>query len=685
MGLEMNLHLKTAAMFFSLGGLLGLLGAQAETYTYPQLVQRITDLEHLAQIPPEGEKTALASSYDRRSQYDATNDKYLDWSANFDGDGVVRKEGDNVVMAEMQGPGCIWRTWSAEVHEGHVKIYLDGDEKPAVDLAWKDYFDNKSGPFTWPNLAYNTTAKGYDNYVPIPFQKSCKIVAEKGWGLYFHFNYTLFPPDTVVPTFKLPFSSDDAAALDQANAALGKCGEDPAGDRANQKSEKNTVTIEAGKSATIADLTGPEAITALRCQVDGVPTNIDDQTTFFRQLAVHITWDDQDSPAVWSPLGDFFADAAGPAPYLSLPMGIKDGQFYSYWYMPFASHAVIAVDNDSDKTVTMTWEVVHAPLTTPIASLLRFHAKWHRDAFLPTRADRAIDWTLLTTEGKGRYVGTQLHVWNPKSGWWGEGDEKFFIDGEKFPSTFGTGSEDYFGFAWSTGHPFNEPLHGQPVNEFNSGHVSVHRWHIPDSVPFQTSFEGDIEKYFSNQRPTIFAAVAYWYLSPDGKDNYTAQPVADRIGYWDRAEAHLERGAIEGESLKVLSQQPDSSTEVDDLSRYFLTGVWSNDAQILWKAKAEGQKLELELPVTADGNYQVILHFTKAPDYGIFQAALDDTNMGDPVDLYGKPVGASGPIDMGAHNLTAGNHTLSFVVTGKNTSSTNYSFGLDYIMLKPAK
>ena len=123
--------------------------------------------------------------------------------------------------------------------------------------------------------------------------------------------------------------------------------------------------------------------------------------------------------------------------------------------------------------------------------------------FLPQREDRKIDWTLLVTQGEGRYVGTQLHVWNPRAGWWGEGDEKFFVDGEKFPSTFGTGSEDYFGFAWGAEDrvdPFVQALHSQSKTEFP--HINVNRWHIADNIPFQKSFEGDLEKYFPNQRGT---------------------------------------------------------------------------------------------------------------------------------------------------------------------------------------
>jgi hypothetical protein len=517
-------------LFAAAATILGIASASAETLTYKDLIHRLTDLDHLASVPPAGENTGLASSHDRASQYDAVHDKYIDWSANGDGGGIIRKEGDKSVFAEIKGPGVIWRTWSAAAGKGHVKIYLDGSDIPAVDLPFIGYFDHSSAPFTRPNIDYATKASGFDNYTPIPFQKSCKIVADNGWGNYYHFNYTTFPEGTVVPTFKLPLSNEDNAALDEADKVLGQCGQDPAGTRPGQETKTALVTVDAGGKATVADLSGEGAVTALKVKFD-LPASKEAQMNFLRQLVISINWDGSKEPAVWSPIGDFFGDPLIPAKYQSLPTGItEDGTWYSYWYMPYASGAHIQVENDSGQPVTMNWEVTHAPLTKPADSLLRFHAKWHRDAFLVERKDRWPDWPLLKTEGTGRYVGTQLHIWNPRGGWWGEGDEKFFVDGEKFPSTFGTGSEDYFGYAWGSDHLFNQAFHGQVICGDN--HTSVHRWHISDNVPFQKTFEGCIEKYFPNDRPTLYAAVAFWYLSANGTDPYEPVPVSERIGYW---------------------------------------------------------------------------------------------------------------------------------------------------------
>ena len=156
--------------------------------------------------------------------------------------------------------------------------------------------------------------------------------------------------------------------------------------------------------------------------------------------------------------------------------------------MPFQGKAVVELVNDGSTDREIAIEVRHVALDRPFKGLGYFHCKCHRDTTqLP-------DWMLLETQGRGRYMGAMIHVWNPHGAWWGEGDEKFFVDGEKIPSTFGTGTEDYFGYAWGNPGKFQRPFHCQTMTMNNRGHQSLLRWHIADNVPFQTSFEGCIEK-----------------------------------------------------------------------------------------------------------------------------------------------------------------------------------------------
>ena len=419
------------------------LSAAQEKLSYVDLVKRLTDLEYLATVPKPGDRCSQWSSYDRKSRYDVATGKYVAWDANGDGDGFIRKEGTSLVFAEMEGPGCIWRIWSAAPKEGHVRIYLDGAAQPVVDLPFLGYFDGKNAPFNRSALVH-TVALGWNNYIPIPYQKSCKILADPGWGSYYHFGYETFPRGTRVPTFKRQLTEKENAALDEADRILSACGPLQASG-ANIGSGGQTL-VTAGTATTVASLTGPAAITCLRIKFGsaGGPPDLDT----LRSLALQIRWDGEAEPSVWSPVGDFFGTAPGANPYRSFPMGLtQDGWWHCNWYMPFAQSAEISLKNEGSLPVRAEYQTVTRPLKGHLPNLARFHAKWHRDAFLPAEPERRIDWPFLKTEGAGRFVGVMLHVWNPRGGWWGEGDEKFFVDGERFPSTFGTGSEDYFGYA----------------------------------------------------------------------------------------------------------------------------------------------------------------------------------------------------------------------------------------------
>jgi hypothetical protein len=657
--------------------------------TYAQLVQRLVDFERLALRPPEGERAALASSYDRASVYDADNDRYLNWGANADGTGFVRMEGEDQVLAEIEGPGCIWRIWAATAGEGPVRIYLDGASEPAIDLPFAGYFDGKHEPFNRPSLVYVTTAKGYNNYTPIPFRKSCKIVAAPGWGKYYHFNYTTFAPDARPATFKRHLSAEDASALDAVDRKLRRCGENPAAAPRGSETTVRVSTVAPGAREVVGDFRGAGEITALRVKLD-LPPEADAQRRRLRELTLSMTWDDDAAPAVWSPLGDFFGSSAGAVPFRTLAAGLReDRTFYCFWRMPYATRAVVSVTNESDEPVAMTWEIEHAPLERPASEYLRFHAKWHRDV-LPVREDRRPDWTLLQTKGAGRYVGTQLHVWNPRGGWWGEGDEKFFIDGEKFPSTFGTGAEDYFGYAWSSGDTFVQALHSQPVNQDNRGHVSVNRWHLADDVPFRASFEGTIEKYFSNGNPCEFAAVAYWYLSPDGEDPFGAVPVADRIGPWTWPAIMREPEAIEAEGLRVVKEQWLYATSVmDAVARGIPAGVASNDRVLIWWVDKAGYRLELGgLRVATAGRYRMLARFVREHEMGRFAFDLSGVRLGGEFDLYaptkGKPPLLDDvPVELGVVELAAGEHVFGAETLEKNASSSGYLLCVDYFKLVP--
>ena len=306
-------------------------------------------------------------------------------------------------------------------------------------------------------------------------------------------------------------------------------------------------------------------------------------------------------------------------------------------------------------------EVTHVPLDRPFDGLGHFHCKWHRDT-VTLSEDRWPDWLLLQTDGRGRFLGVMLHVWNPRGGWWGEGDEKFFVDGEKFPSTFGTGSEDYFGYAWCHPGLFQRPFHAQSMTMGNQGHQSVLRWQIADNVPFQRSFEACIEKYYrTEEKGTLYAATVCWYLSPDGKDPYGPVPVLIRHDYY--VSPPLVAGGF------CVVGTPPGNVQTQGMTHY--DGKWSEDDHLWWTGAKPGDKLDVLVPVKKAGSYDVSVVLTKARDYGIVQLSLDGKKAGDPIDLFNPSVVPTEPIALGTFQLAEGEHRLGVEIVGANPQAVD--------------
>lgn len=647
----------------------------AQELTYVDLVNRLLDLERLAVLPEPGETCQQWSSYDRASRYDAAADRYIAWDANGDGNGIIRHEGKLQVFAEMEGPGCIWRIWSALSEKGRVKIFLDGQEEPAVDLPFREYFTGKTPPFDFHGLSYHNAeqgSRGENLYLPIPYQKSCKIVAEEGWGAYYHFVYTTYPKGTKIPTFTGKYTPEERAALERVDEFLrNRLGTDPAGRREGEEVFREYDAYVPAGATVSHEIYGPRAITAIRGKLSF--KDREDQMAALRRLVVRITFDDEPAPSVWCPLGDFFGTAPGENHYKTLPTGMTPDGYYAYWYMPFGKRALLELLNEDEVGRSLDVEIAHAPLRRPFEGLGHFHCKWHRDLF-PVRKDRWPDWVMLRTEGRGRFAGVMLHVWNPRGGWWGEGDEKFFVDGEMFPSTIGTGSEDYFGYAWCHPGLFQRPYHAQTMTQQNKGHQSVLRWHVVDNIPFQKSFEAAIEKYYGNDRGTLYAATACYYLAPGSRDPIGPTPVAERHGYWVSP-------PLFGGGFKVIGTA-NGSVEEQEMSGWG-EGKWKDNNQLWWTGAKPGDKLNLAFPVKKTGAYEVAVTLTKAVDYGIVQLYVDGKKAGDPIDLYNDGVVPSGPIALGKFDLEAGEHKLTVEIVGANEKAVKaYMFGLDEIILK---
>ena len=534
-------------------------------YTYRDLVRMLWDTKRLA-VPPRDEQGGLFSSTDPKSQYDPLTDTYIDWDANRDGDGYIRKEGDRYVIADCEGPGVIWNTWCGMawnkpyVTDNELCIYIDGGETPVYCGNFADFFRYfQPGDWSLANFPtlMGTFSRGQNSFVPIPFQGHIKITLQR-LPLAYHFTYTRFPKDTEMPHYDDRFSKDGAIALAETDRRLYRRGESPCENIAKTKTECE-ISVPSGKSAVLFEDKGSRAIVGLyflHRQLRGEPAET------LRKLVLKIYWDDSAVPDVCAPLSDFFATAEGAHEYRCLISAVDKQGLSCFWYMPYTAVKIV-VDNHTDEEQPLFCRVECCE-EPEAASLMRFHAKWHRDDWqyldpqdLYGRQHRWPDWPVLLTKGTGRFCGMHLHVynaWHEPQGvsktwwygrgsdisvgwWWGEGDEKFFVDGEKFPSTFGTGSEDYFGYAWAAEPPFalfDAPFsHNCQVPIDGNGHTSAARFQISDNVPFYKSFEGFLEKYRENiweqkefgthNNKCFYAVTPYWYQLPGEHDGY-AEP-----------------------------------------------------------------------------------------------------------------------------------------------------------------
>lgn len=301
---------------------------------------------------------------------------------------------------------------------------------------------------------------------------------------------------------------------------------------------------------------------------------------------------------------------------------------------------------------------------------------------MPTQPRR--DWNYLTATGQGVYMGDTLCVVNPVEGWWGEGDEKIYVDGEAFPSHFGTGTEDYYGYAWCTPEVFQAPFHAQPHAQGprNFGHVTNTRVRLLDGIPFRRDFRFDMEVWHWESCEIPYAVATYWYARAGAAGQPEPDPAMLRVFDFP-APVHLPPrvvdGALEGEDLKVNSVTGGDTTvqEWQDIG-------WSNGKQLWWRNGQPGATLSVVVPVAAPGEYVLSAEFTKAADYGIAQLALDGAPLGEPVDFYNDGV-IREVYPLGTHSLAAGDHIMAITLTGRNPAAiARHMIGLDYLLLEPA-
>ena len=499
------------------------------TITFNSLLAEMCDRDRLARFPNPPYESLQASSYNRES----VRRDLPGWFADSDGTGYIREETINgkreFVIMEHTGPGCITKIWTPFFYYDfnnrvgpNVRIYLDGSKTQTFDESLIKLVRGEGSipaPFAQP------TARAGDSYLPIPFAKSVKVtMVDKPF--YNLINYRAYPVGTKVETFRKPKSY------------VGK--KFPEGQLFGAGMFRFLADrkIKPGQSISFNLPKGPHALNKLELQLGSPGSKPNATSDAYRSTIISIAFDGEET--VWCPYGDFFSVigtfndwTVGTNNRLIDPNDVTTAA----WIMPYKQSAVLKIYNFGSKEIdfgcaikTKAWKWTK--------DSMHFYARWRPDDIVPGTPFQ--DWNFVDVQGKGVFVGDSFTALNiRKASWWGEGDEKIYVDDawdKGFPTHFGTGTEDYYG--WAGGvfptkednfhHPFlNNKVGG--LDGHTLGYNILTRERSLDAIPFNKHLRFDMESSFGTDMREKwnllgYSAVTFFYAVPGATHNRPAMP-----------------------------------------------------------------------------------------------------------------------------------------------------------------
>ncbi len=461
---------------------------------------------------------------------------------------------------------------------------------------------------------------------------------------------------------------------------------DPRGDL-DEQSNYDNFTVPPGETHVLMDEKGPGVITHMWITFLGPEPQgwAKKGAANHQEMLLRIYWDGDERPAVEAPVGDFFANCFGKrSSVTSLPVIVEDADSYNcYWHMPFRKSARVEIVNQSEKQISLLYYNIDwikkdkLPKDTPY-----FYAQYRQEY----PAQHGKDYVVLETTGKGHFVGTVMSVRTRSPSWFGEGDEKIYIDGEAKASIWGTGTEDYFLSAWGL-QTTSTPYFGVPYFDqwgIVGGHTSAYRWHVTDPIVFNKGIKVTFEHFgwiapdenpnykatSWNEREDDYASVAFWYQT--GKPTFTARAPHAR----ERTLPNIERTVVYARDFKDAKYHGEGEVSTQPLD------IYMGGEQVFYKpAKPEGGWLEIPFEVKKKEPLRLLLNMTKAEDYGRYQAYLDGAKLGGVMDFFSAKV-ANEEFHLLDFWPEVGAHTLRLECVGKNVQSEGCYCGIESVRLR---
>lgn len=669
---------------------------------FQSLLKEMTDRDALAKYPSADYRLAQFSSYDRATEKPGDSA----WFANWDRSMFIRKEEHagrkEYVMFDAKGPGAVVRFWMTFAGEnsgkGILRFYLDGQKEPEIMAPATDILSGKAliNGILATSVSDITDyyMRGHNLYLPIPYAKSCRITYESdsildagaktgGESVYYNIDYRTYK-NSRVKTFKLSDLKSQHGLLDSTQNKLSTRYRGILGSKSRVVSLNQV--IKAGRSIELPLTPGPNAVRHINLKLSA--SNLEQA---LRSTIIEMKFDG--ARTVWCPAGDFFGTGYqlrySNTWYSSVD---SSGLLSAWWVMPYQKTASITIHNLNSFDIK-TEGAVNTSTWKWDAQSMHFGAGWHQYTNLFTGEMKnneggggPFDINYVELHGKGVYVGDAITLFNTVYAWWGEGDEKVYVDGEQFPSSIGTGTEDYYGYAWCRPEKFsNHPFIAQPdgSGNFNPGYTVNMRFRNLDAIPFANKLKFDMEMWHWTRSYINFAPVSFYYMLPGGSSNLGPDLInAKEKVVLKRAEMIspvMKNGRIEAESMAFLSATGGGFRYQNSVRR-----GWSDHMQAFWSEGKPGDELKLSFTAEQAGTFEVLARITMAPGYGKYQIDLNGEKTGLIIDAQSERVVLK-TVSLGKYDIRAGQNTVTVSLKGTSADQKNNAFGLDYLTVNTAQ
>jgi hypothetical protein len=622
-------------------------------------IDSFSRIEHLARSRPFV-KVGSFSSYDRTGgNDDGFSGKYS----------FIRKEGDALVIAELEGPGIITRIWTPTPNDSPMEFFFDGEATPRIVLPFREIFGGNRPPFLAP-LA-GSGGGGFYSYVPLPFQHSCKIRLRGPKMQFFQINYGLYAPGTQIATFD-PRDMSLQAGVDRVQQTWNSVFKEVVPDNAHR--ERKEQILRPGESVSLFDSKQPGRVIAIRVTPASAFVGPD------RSLVLKATWDGEARPAILAPVGDFFGYSFGDPSAHSLLVGTENDTAYAYFPMPYdhSARIEIASERQTGSPVKFTSEVISTSEARR-KDELRFYAIWRRQNPVP----QGDPFEFFDVEGAGQLVGVMLQAQGLESGQtlFFEGDDEATVDGEL--AIHGTGSEDFFNGGWYDipgrwNGRFSLPLSGALDYQKSLSRTGGYRLMLGDAYAFRKSLKLTIEHGGEgNKVPVDYAATSFLYLK-----NPPAQ-LAD-------LPALAARAISDPETIVFVPgwNEPIFAFSFQNMSlRKQLMKVDSQDVRVL-SAEAQGEEMfgphyiAFTIRIPQAGDYLVSLDALRGPSRGTVQLMVDNKLTGKLASFARPELTQANGVELATVHFVAGENQLFLQLKAAAGSAEPFRTDLVHITCK---